>query len=564
MMSDDSREITAGQQAAWLRTVRQASIEHVAQSVGIEASQLRDFENDIESLSNDTHRELELFFGVPLRGLRFSPRAMMQKAIDEMRQSVHESREDGKINPSVGAVLLTHDPQHRLQTAHRGELRFGDHAEFTLLERKNRGRKLDGSILFATLEPCAPDARNHPKLGCAERIVLARIAEVWVGIEDPDPTVDRKGIKFLEDNGIVVHMFDRDLQEQIREFNAKFLKQARGRAEEEDTRKVVTLSSFEQPHLESDLNDFAPEAIERYRDLAGIPKAGESSEAFKRSLLRSELLQREEDGQIVPSGFGLLLFGRSPRDVFPQAGLLATVTYPNGKEEQCTFDEPLVLIPELLEKWVRTVLPRTIDRNAMVRKEELDFPFQLIREAVINALVHRDYDIKQAKCQLEITSDTITIRSPGEPVSPITLEQLQQFNAPMLSRNPKLHRVLSQMKMAEERGLGMKTWRSIPEKYGLPLPSYRQDGPYLVLTLYRTSESVEGTLRPEVLADLSNSERDGWRWLATKDVVTAAEYADAVGLAKRTAGKHLKQFRELGLITSEGSGPSTRYRVNHS
>ena len=53
-------------------------------------------------------------------------------------------------------------------------------------------------------------------MSCAERIVLARIKEVWVGIEDPDPTVDRKGIKYLQDCGVTVHMFDRDLQETIR------------------------------------------------------------------------------------------------------------------------------------------------------------------------------------------------------------------------------------------------------------------------------------------------------------------------------------------------------------
>jgi ATP-dependent DNA helicase RecG len=79
--------------------------------------------------------------------------------------------------------------------AYRGELRNGDHAEFTLLERKNRANVLDGCILFATLEPCAPGARKHPKLGCAERIVNARIKEVWVGVQDPHPKVGGKGFR---------------------------------------------------------------------------------------------------------------------------------------------------------------------------------------------------------------------------------------------------------------------------------------------------------------------------------------------------------------------------------
>jgi ATP-dependent DNA helicase RecG len=126
---------------------------------------------------------------------KFDPRKMMEKAIEVMNQSINEPRDDGKASPLVGAVLVK--PDGTVDTAYRGELRHGDHAEFTLLERKHRHERLDGSFLFATLEPCAPGARKHPKLGCAERIVNARIAEVWVGIEDPDLTVDRQGIRHL-------------------------------------------------------------------------------------------------------------------------------------------------------------------------------------------------------------------------------------------------------------------------------------------------------------------------------------------------------------------------------
>src|SRR5207248_806188 len=113
---------------------------------------------------------------------------------------------------------------------HRGELREGDHAEFTLLDKKLQDEQLDGSVMFATLEPCAPGARKHPKLACAERIVNARITEVWVGIEDPDPTVDRQGIRYLEDHGIKVHLFDLDLQDEIQEANREFIAEALERA----------------------------------------------------------------------------------------------------------------------------------------------------------------------------------------------------------------------------------------------------------------------------------------------------------------------------------------------
>jgi ATP-dependent DNA helicase RecG len=172
----------------------------------------------------------------------FDPEKYMEMAIDTMKNSIAEPRSDSKISPKVGAVLIKEDGT--VQVASRGELRYGDHAEFTLLERKNRSERLDGSILFATLEPCAPGSRRHPKLGCAERIVNARVQEVWIGIEDPDPDVDRKGIKFLEDNGIKVHMFYPKFQKVIKEINKEFLKQATERAIDRIEKKEVVLSNL--------------------------------------------------------------------------------------------------------------------------------------------------------------------------------------------------------------------------------------------------------------------------------------------------------------------------------
>ncbi len=62
--------------------------------------------------------------------LRFKPQAIMKMAIEAMRQSVDESRGDGKATPKVGAVLLK--PGSGIaDRAYRGELRDGDHAEYT-------------------------------------------------------------------------------------------------------------------------------------------------------------------------------------------------------------------------------------------------------------------------------------------------------------------------------------------------------------------------------------------------------------------------------------------------
>ena len=484
----------------------------------------------------------------------------MEQAIEVMRGSVHEPRTDGKASPMVGAVLRKRDGT--VETACRGELRYGDHAEYTLLERKNRDQKLDDACLFTTMEPCAPGSRRHPKLSCTERIVLARIKEVWVGIEDPDPTVDRKGIKYLQDSGVTVHMFDRDLQELIYKENKNFITQALERAaaaEEEKKPKAVTLSNFENAVAASATDDFSNQGLDQYRTIAKIEDQV-GSPAFNRRLVQQGLL-RQENGRLVPTGFGLLLFGKEPRTVFPQAGLLGTIHYPDGREETRDFDGPLVLIPPLVEEWLGDKLPSVIDRSTMLRRKVPPLPFEMVREAVVNALIHRDYDIRQGKCQLVITADTVSVKSPGGPLPPITLEQLRSFNVPMLSRNPELHYVFAKMEMAEERGLGIKSLKSRAEQLKLPLPRYAWEAPYLVLTIFRNREAPSRTLPSRVLELLPESERTGWQWLATVGRATSNQYASGVSVPARTARRHLNHFLELELVKKKGSGPSTEYEV---
>lgn len=495
----------------------------------------------------------------------FSPRAMMEKAIEVMHQSVGEPRKDGKAAPKVGAVLIMPyelaGGRSRMITAYRGELRYGDHAEYALLERKCRDRKLDGSALFATLEPCAPGSRGHPKLSCAERIVLARIKEVWVGVEDPDPTVDHKGIKYLQDNGITVHMFDRDLQEQIHEANQDFVAQAleRAAAEEEKKPPAIRLSPLEDAFANAVTDDFSNEALEQYCRVARITEPMGSPEFHRRLALQG--LLKEEGGQWVPTGFGLLLFGKEPRLHMRHAGLLGTIHFSDGHEEPRDFDGPQVLVPDQALRWLRDKLPDPVDRSGAKRKPMHATLFELTREGIVNALIHRDYSLRGAKCHVMATLETIIIKSPGRPPDPITITQMQSFTAPMLSRNPILHYVFSQMHLAEERGLGLVSMKQRAKQAGLPLPAYAWEAPYLVLTLFRSPESAERTLKPEVLQALNDDERAGWRTITTLDPITTAAYSQATAYDARKAQRHLKHFLDLGLLRRVGSGKATRYEV---
>jgi pyrimidine deaminase RibD-like protein len=147
-------------------------------------------------------------------------RDLMLRAIEQARLSVAE---DARTTPRVGAVVARDGVV--LGEAHRGEQDSGNHAEYTLLERKLRDETLAGSTLFTTLEPCT--SRSHPKIPCADRIVERRISRVVIGTLDPNPIIRGRGELRLRDAGIAIARFDPDLMAVVEELNRDFARQFR-------------------------------------------------------------------------------------------------------------------------------------------------------------------------------------------------------------------------------------------------------------------------------------------------------------------------------------------------
>lgn len=487
----------------------------------------------------------------------FNPRKYMERAIDVMNKSIQEPRKD-KVSPKVGAILIKTNGD--VETAFRGELRHGDHAEFTLLERKNRSISLDGSILFATLEPCAPGARNPPKLGCAERIVNARIKKVWIGIEDPDPSVDRKGIKYLIDNGVEVELFDADLQEKIREANKQFILEAEERAKHAKTEPLESvLSEKERAEPKSHLDDLSKSILVSFIEKAKLNVKLDTPK-FNHLFTQLGLLELKNK-KYIPTGLGLLLFGERPQLVYPNAVIRATFKTEGRGEDIETIGGSLIIQADKIQSWYEARIGKQIDRSQSERKTIYDYPLVVFREAIINAVVHRNYDIEGAPIYFEINDDAIIIKSPGEPVKPLKLEQIKQFSAPSLSRNPKIMYVFDQMKLVEQRGLGFQTIKELPEKFGLPLPLVSYDEPYMVFTFPRSGDAIKLVSGNDSLNQLNLEELKGYDFIRINQKTTRKNYETHFGFDKKKAERHLTHMTELNLIERKGAGPGTYYEL---
>jgi len=484
-------------------------------------------------------------------------RQYMKLAVESMKSSISEARADKRTSPVVGAVLVT--PNGDCVTACRGELSEGDHAEFTLLERKRLSADLQGSVLFVTLEPCAPGARSGSKVCCAKRIVQRRIAEVWVGIEDPDPDVNGKGIQFLADNGVVVNMFDSDFQQEITQANKVFIREAKDRVSRAEIQPAPkNLSALEKPVPDTTPDaDFSSGAVEEFMKKNDGVAFSFSMEGFIRTFTQLKYLAKDSK-TLRPTGLGLLLFGKNPQIFFPHAVIRATFLAPNGKEDIETFSGCLSKQAKDSLEWVRGKIDKHIDRSAAERKEVYGYPIEVIREAVINALVHRSYDIEGASIHLEIGNDAIVVKSPGGPVKLIGIERLKKLDAPYLSKNPRITYMFEKLGLSENRGLGFKTIRNLPAEYGLPLPTILFDEPYLTFTFPRAYGIGDSDERSHGLND---QEMRGLDYIRLNSPITRLAYEEHFGLSTRMAQRHLRHLVSLSLIERVGAGQNTSYKI---
>jgi ATP-dependent DNA helicase RecG len=495
---------------------------------------------------------------------KYTPKELMALAVEEMKKSIPDAgRSDDKPNPKVGAILATPDGEI-LGTAHRGELRDGDHAEFTVLERKSRDKNLKGMVIYATLEPCAPGARNHPKLCCAERIFLARIGKVYIGYIDPDPTVAGDGRDYLLANKIEVDYFPKNFQDVIYKENKKFFDDAEMRASEEKKKQVLQPSKpFEAVLGQYELSALSDEAQDELVARMNLGyKVG--SEGYLKFLSELNLLAKPNRSEVYkPTGLGLLILGRSPQTNYPQARIKFTVERENQEPFISEIEGPLLLMPKKVEDLLDAAFLTEINRANFHREELASVSKKLLRELIMNAIVHRDYLIEGAQIKVIASQDNIQIWSPGTPI--FNLNEFRNYTVPSQSKNPKIAYLFFKTKLVEERSIGMKELQKFKDENNVPAPSFRMEEPYFVTTIYRKELPQEVfALTPDELLNplftvLNENQIHLYRYIKENGPVSSGEYAVIINKTDRTVRNYYKGMEQV--LAKTGSGPSTKFML---
>lgn len=483
-------------------------------------------------------------------------RKFMKIAIEEMRQS--RSEHTNKFDPMVGAVLVDIDGVE-LGRTHRGDLRVGDHAEYTLIERLLPNKNLEGSTLYVTLEPCT--TRKAPKKPCAEWIVSARIGRVVIGMPDPNPGILGHGIKHLLDNDIEVDFFDLDLVKQIREENKNFVEHYDRVVEpyEEPLKEYEGPSEKEkEPVLSAELEDFSPEVIQKYLTARGKSYEIPSPELWTFFYKNGFVIVHEGKGSHIPTVAGLLLFGENPEDFLVQSKIKVEA-HGGGKIVTADIVGPLLSVPGKVREFFGKNMRTYTEIKGFERVEVPEYPWEALREAVVNAIVHRDYR-EGTRVMIQMFRENIVIRSPGPPPRPVSLDKIRAYNAPPFSRNPRIADTFYYMGLMEERGWGLRRMRDLLVNHGLRPPVFNYDSGYFIVTFF-ARERAPGVVEiaPELLAKLDKRQKKMFDFICNRGRINSAECAAIFKINKKTAIRDLKKLIELGIIEKRGKGPTTHY-----
>lgn len=252
----------------------------------------------------------------------------------------------------------------------------------------------------------------------------------------------------------------------------------------------------------------------------------------------------------------IILFGKDPQKYF----LNAVLRVLRLKNEITSIGDRFIggnLFKQVItgEEAIKNFINVKYEIKGLVRKEIWDYPLEAIREALLNALIHRDYFKWNVQTQIKIFDDYIWFYNIGGLPEGITLEQLERPHS-SVPRNPLIVHIFYLAGFIEEMGSGTGRIIENMKKAELPEPEFREEmGGFSVY--FRKDIYTE-----EYLKELGLNDRQirAVMYVKKNGKITNKEYQELVNTTKRTATRDLKDLTVKKILEQIGeTGKGTYY-----
>ena len=269
------------------------------------------------------------------------------------------------------------------------------------------------------------------------------------------------------------------------------------------------LHDDERPVERATLQLLDMEKIQDYMEKMRVDRPGITIMKKKQTM---EMLNVTRNG--IPTLAAVLNFCLYPQGFFPQLGITAIVV-PGTEIGDVDQDSARFIdnkriggtIPEMVEEALnfsrRNMKVKTIiSKETGLRTDKTEYPMDALREAILNAVIHRDYSIhtEGTPIQIDFFTDRVEIHSPGSLYGRMSIEQLGIAKPDL--RNPALAVMAETLTTAEHRYSGIPTMRNAMKESGLPEPKFENRRNEFVVTFYNKEDPEKDALTAEPAQDL--------------------------------------------------------------
>lgn len=280
----------------------------------------------------------------------------------------------------------------------------------------------------------------------------------------------------------------------------------------------------------------------------GITVPGEPGELMRRLYLA-------RNGQLTNAA--MVLFAREPAAWSPGVGL-RIVTYPSGKQG-ASFQEQWLHGPavRVLRQAVGILQQQTgfsgrFRPGRIEREDRPAYPLFALREGLVNALVHRDYEGVRGQLRVEVYPERLVIQNPGQLPEGWTERDIP-VRAESRPANPDIARVFYVRGLMERLGMGGRRLVEACLASKARRPVWEAEGGTVSLTLFRAP-------CPPTVHHAMPRQQGFFESIPPGESFKAADYARAVAVSLRQARRDLAGLAEMGLLQRHGKGPATAYR----